>query len=324
MTSQQGWQDNGPAWANPAPSNLHQRSSASSSQPVTTVEQHELELFHKHYSTLDEPVKETILRDVRAVASKLRLIWQASTMHPTVGLTAIQSRAMNVRAYSNYIYSRVSPNNAPVAHAVATEDVEQTDSQTENTSAAGASTQTNTQASQTSESTQTDSIMSMASFTQIATEHDRQAIQELKDWDLWGPLLLCLALGVLLALRAPPHQAHLVFAAVFGSVWLGGTIVTLNAQCLGGTLSFFQSLCVLGYSLFPLTLAAGVIGTLHMVLLHHVFLWMDILIVAVGYVWATRITTLFISLYIAPQRLFLALYPVFFFFIFMSWLILLF
>jgi hypothetical protein len=49
-----------------------------------------------------------------------------------------------------------------------------------------------------------------------------------------------------------------VFSAVFLAVWAGAAIVTLNAQLLGGTISFFQSVCVLGYCVFPIAIAAAV------------------------------------------------------------------
>jgi uncharacterized membrane protein YhdT len=48
----------------------------------------------------------------------------------------------------------------------------------------------------------------------------------------------------------------MVFAAVFVIVWFGAAAVTVNAQLLGGTISFFQSVCILGYCVFPLTLSA--------------------------------------------------------------------
>ena len=59
-----------------------------------------------------------------------------------------------------------------------------------------------------------------------------------------------------LSISAPSDSASLVFATVFVVVWAGAAAVTLNAQLLGGTLSFFQSVCILGYCIFPLTIAA--------------------------------------------------------------------
>ncbi|RYH07340.1 hypothetical protein EON65_41845 [archaeon] len=99
--------------------------------------------------------------------------------------------------------------------------------------------------------------------------------------DLWGPLLVCLLLSIILSLTAPADSASIVFAAVFVIVWFGAAAVTINAQLLGmtyallyivytgcytkcdlcmwilgGSISFFQSVCILGYCVFPLTLSA--------------------------------------------------------------------
>ena len=62
----------------------------------------------------------------------------------------------------------------------------------------------------------------------------RDATDELKDWDLWGPLLLCLGLSLSLSLNASENQSALVFATVFVLVWVGSAVVTLNAALLGG------------------------------------------------------------------------------------------
>jgi hypothetical protein len=94
-----------------------------------------------------------------------------------------------------------------------------------------------------------------------------QAGAELKDWDLWGPLILCLTLAILLSSQSSPatklnpsltaaDDSGLVFGAVFIVTWCGAAVVTMNAKLLGGSVSFFQSICVLGYCLFPLVLSA--------------------------------------------------------------------
>jgi hypothetical protein len=240
-----------PVWANAAPDRTAPAWADTSdvSDTISAVE-HESELF-KPYSTLDEPIRETILRDVRAVGAKLKIVMQPLDRRPTV-------------------YSMVS---------LADDDGE-------------------------------------------LSENDKKVITELKDWDLWGPLVLCLVLAVALSFRAPSEQSALVFAAVFCAVWVGGTVVTVNAQLLGGTISFFQSLCVLGYSLFPLTLAALVIGIFKMVV--HTWLFLDMIVVGLGFAWALRVSSIFIGLYIKPERRLMALYPVVYFYIFISWMILLF
>ncbi|KAF9576511.1 hypothetical protein EC968_007989 [Mortierella alpina] len=56
----------------------------------------------------------------------------------------------------------------------------------------------------------------------------------LKDWDLWGPLLMCLTLSIVLSTRAQADQKITVFTWIFIIVWLGSAVVTVNAKLLGG------------------------------------------------------------------------------------------
>ncbi|RWA09718.1 hypothetical protein EKO27_g5386 [Xylaria grammica] len=78
----------------------------------------------------------------------------------------------------------------------------------------------------------------------------------LRDWDLWGPLIFCLLLSVLLSLCGQPKQKDAIFSGVFAIVWIGEAIVTLQIKLLGGNISFMQSVCIIGYTLFPLVIAA--------------------------------------------------------------------
>eukprot|EP01112_Ceratiomyxa_fruticulosa_P022392 TRINITY_DN8178_c0_g1_i1.p1 TRINITY_DN8178_c0_g1~~TRINITY_DN8178_c0_g1_i1.p1 ORF type:complete len:194 (+),score=38.58 TRINITY_DN8178_c0_g1_i1:219-800(+) len=146
-----------------------------------------------------------------------------------------------------------------------------------------------------------------------------KGVAALKDWDLWGPLLLCLTLAIVLSQSAQGNQAALVFALVFVIVWLGAAVITLNAQLLGGTLSFFQSVCVLGYCIFPLTIAAIVLFIVGRV-------WNNILfkslIVLVSFVWSTTSSVGFISGLVPAQRRALAVYPVLLFYLVIGWMIL--
>lgn len=154
----------------------------------------------------------------------------------------------------------------------------------------------------------------------LGKESQQNVIAKLREWDLWGPLLICLLLSCILSLTAPGDSASLVFAAVFVIVWFGAALVTLNAQLLGGTISFFQSICILGYCVFPLTLSAFVcmiIGLLYKQIL------LKLLIVGVGFVWSTRASVVFMVQVIKEDRRALAVFPVFFFYTFIGWLILL-
>lgn len=122
----------------------------------------------------------------------------------------------------------------------------------------------------------------------LPRENQEGVLRQLMDWDLWGPLLVCLALSIMLSLTAPADQAALVFAAVFVVVWCGAAIVTLNAQLLGGKISFFQSVCVLGYCVFPLALAAAASITMRALIGGGALFVVRLILVILGFVWSTR------------------------------------
>ena len=86
--------------------------------------------------------------------------------------------------------------------------------------------------------------------------NQEETLRELRQWDLWGPLLLCLLLSIVLSTGAPAGQEMLLFSSVFFIFWVGSAVVTFNAQLLGGKISFFQSVCVLGYCMFPLNIGS--------------------------------------------------------------------
>ena len=104
--------------------------------------------------------------------------------------------------------------------------------------------------------------------------HDK----DLRNWDLWGlsfifscvckktnkktkqkqkhkgPLIFCLLLACTMSFGSSEEDSALVFTAVFVIVWCGAAVVTANTALLGGKISFFQSVCVLGYCIFPLNM----------------------------------------------------------------------
>ncbi|KAI7866051.1 Yip1 domain-containing protein [Spinellus fusiger] len=139
----------------------------------------------------------------------------------------------------------------------------------------------------------------------------------LRDWDLWGPLILCLALAIILSAEAPAEQAVSIFTGVFTIVWIGAAVVTLNAKLLGGSVSFFQSVCVIGYCLFPLVLASVVSIFVRMV-------WLRIPMALVTFTWSTYASVGFLSesqVHLSNRRA-LAVYPLCLFYFSISWLVL--
>jgi len=253
-----------PSWANPnmsnpSPSTANPSLNTTTTGPVMISDEDVNNVLLEPYSTLDEPVLETVLRDVRAVMHKLKLV-----MLP------------------------LDKNSSPFGYV-------------------GLSLQ------ETEDGTETEEEIG---------ENQKKVIASLKDWDLWGPLIVCLMLSIILSFKAPTNESSMVFASVFCLISVGASVVTVNAQLLGGTISFFQSVCVLGYCVFPMTISAILIGILRLTPIS--FVWFDMILLVVGFLWATRASSVFIGSYIPKQRRMLAVYPVLFFYIFLAWIILLF
>ncbi|RLN10133.1 hypothetical protein BBJ28_00023515 [Nothophytophthora sp. Chile5] len=127
----------------------------------------------------------------------------------------------------------------------------------------------------------------------------------------------------MLSLTAPAEQSAMVFTGVFVVIWAGAAVVTINAQLLGSTISFFQSVCVLGYCVFPLNIATLVCMLVKVVVSH---ILLRAVIVAVGFLWSTRGVTpssvVFMSKLVPPKRKALTVYPVLLFYLFISWMVL--
>lgn len=138
----------------------------------------------------------------------------------------------------------------------------------------------------------------------------------LKEWDLWGPLLLCLTLGMIIAVQAPSsEQASYAFADVFVIVWLGSSVVTLNALVLRGKVSFFLTVCVLGYCLSPLVIAAFLAMVFRVS-------WLKLVLVVVGFGWASKASVGFMEELVPEDKRLLGLYPVWLFYAAIAWMIL--
>mmetsp|Transcript_10077 Transcript_10077/g.12573 ORF Transcript_10077/g.12573 Transcript_10077/m.12573 type:complete len:192 (+) Transcript_10077:310-885(+) len=152
-------------------------------------------------------------------------------------------------------------------------------------------------------------------FVLLPRVSSEDTLRELRNWDLWGPLILCMVLAVTLAQGALEGESGDTFSVVFALVWAGSSIVTLNAKLLNGKISFFQSLCVLGYCLFPLVLGALVCLAIPPFLAR-------CLVIALCFAWSTRSSALFMSEVVKEERQVLAVYPVLLFYLAISWLIL--
>ncbi|KAK2460967.1 hypothetical protein APHAL10511_007437 [Amanita phalloides] len=138
----------------------------------------------------------------------------------------------------------------------------------------------------------------------------------LRDWDLWGPLLLCLLLGIMLSVNAPPSQALGVFTSVIMICSLGAFVVTVQAKLLGGRVSFFQGLCVLGYCIAPLDVAAFISCFVRII-------YVRAPIALLAWAWCIWASVNFLDgTKIEQQRILLAVYPLLLFYFVLAWMIL--
>jgi hypothetical protein len=144
-----------------------------------------------------------------------------------------------------------------------------------------------------------------------------EKIKEINQWELWGPFVMCLVLGLILSITTQ-KDSGMVFATVFVIIWIGSIIITFNTKLLGGTLRTWQCICLLGYCIFPLDIAA--------ILVRLVLYWIPaifkLFIVCLSFLWSTRASVPFIAQNINPKKKMLAVYPVMLFFVFLNYYIL--
>jgi hypothetical protein len=138
---------------------------------------------------------------------------------------------------------------------------------------------------------------------------DQKNIQ-IRQWDLWGPLVLNMTLAFTLSFNT--KEKSQMTTLIFVIFWLGGVILFLNANFLGVKTSIFQMLCLLGYCLFPLNLAA-IFVTL--------FNFNDILrllIVIFNLLWSIYSSSDYLKIMINPEKRYLVLYPCILFYFLMQ------
>ncbi len=108
------------------------------------------------------------------------------------------------------------------------------------------------------------------------------------------------------------------FAEVFVVVWAGALVVTLNTKLLGGNISLFQSVCVLGYCLLPL---AGALGVCRLALAFASAFLLRCVVVTAGFVWASYASMQFLGDCQPHRRKALAAYPMFLFYFLIAWMV---
>ena len=137
---------------------------------------------------------------------------------------------------------------------------------------------------------------------------------QIRQWDLWGPLLLNLILACTLALNT--EEKGQITSLIFTIFWLGGVAIYLNNYFLEVKTSIFQIFCLLGYCLFPLNIAAIIVTIIY---------WSDIfrfIVVSFTCFWSIYSSSDYLKAITTQQnKRYLVLYPCILFYLYISWFI---
>ena len=131
-------------------------------------------------------------------------------------------------------------------------------------------------------------------------------IEELYNWDLWGPLIFCFLYSIALSTGNSKGETS-IFVLVFVIFWIGGFVITFNEKFLGAQVGICQILSLLGYGMFPITVAGVIIGFCMIT-----NIYVKLILVLVGLVWSIVASIGFFSNLsnVPPDKKLLAVFPV--------------
>lgn len=135
-------------------------------------------------------------------------------------------------------------------------------------------------------------------------------IEELYNWDLWGPLIFCFLLCISLS---NDNNESSTFVIIFTIYWIGGLVVTFNGQFLGANIGICQMICLLGYCSFPITVGGMIIGFLKIK-----EGWIKCIIVFIAFLWSCLASVGFVSSLVSREKELITTIPVILFFISLS------
>lgn len=147
----------------------------------------------------------------------------------------------------------------------------------------------------------------------ITPRMSSKKIEELYNWDLWGPLIFCFLLSIALSSGKNSKNESSIFVIIFTIFWLGGLIVTLNGKFLGAKIGICQMICLLGYCMFPITVGGMIIGFVE---IKNAVI--RVIIVMISFIWACLASNGFISALIDKEKQLIAVIPVILFFLSLS------
>jgi len=135
-------------------------------------------------------------------------------------------------------------------------------------------------------------------------------IEELYNWDLWGPLLFCFLLAISLSNEKNESSTFVIIFSIF---WIGGLVVTFNGKFLGANIGICQMICLLGYCAFPITLGGIIIGFMNVSKG-----WIKCIIVFSSFLWSCLASVGFISALVPRDKELITALPIALFFVTLS------
>lgn len=144
-----------------------------------------------------------------------------------------------------------------------------------------------------------------------------EKLAELRNWDLWGPLIFGLLITLFIALGSSQSQVDDIFGVIYMVLFGGAMVVGVNSYLVGSEGSIFMMISILGYCLAPFVVAALVNW-----LLRRVIFFMGVAIVcAFCWFWAVKSASVFIAACCRRSRRMLALFPIMLYYMFFAFFI---
>ena len=140
----------------------------------------------------------------------------------------------------------------------------------------------------------------------ITPRFSSHKIEELYNWDLWGPLIFCFLLAISLS---NDNNESSTFVLIFSIFWIGGLIITFNGQFLGANIRICQMICLLGYCSFPITLSGIIIGFFGVKRS-----WIKCFLVFFTFLWSCLASVGFINALVSRDKELITLIPIILFF----------
>ena len=140
----------------------------------------------------------------------------------------------------------------------------------------------------------------------ITPRFSSHKIEELYNWDLWGPLIFCFLLAISLS---NDNNESSTFVLIFSIFWIGGLIITFNGQFLGANIGICQMICLLGYCSFPITLSGIIIGFFGVKIS-----WIKCFLVFFTFLWSCLASVGFINALVSRDKELITLIPIILFF----------